>query len=73
MLILLAGCSQSPQPRLTYPADLLVKCNQLAVLKPTSYDDVVDYIGYSVEKYDDCAIRHNALVDIIEKDKAQSK
>lgn len=54
----------------TYPSNGLVKCKttgEIPKLKDKEYGTVISKLVEVMDENDDCAIRHNDLVDFIDK------
>jgi len=67
--ILLVGCA-TPQVEVVdskYPANLLVPCQELRELRGDSLGDLYKYTTDLITLYNECAIRHDSLVEAVKK------
>lgn len=66
---LLIGCT-TPRVEVVdskYPANLLVPCEELQELKGNTLGDLYKYTTNLITLYNECAIRHDSLVQAVEK------
>lgn len=69
MPILLVGCA-TPRVEVVdskYPANLLVPCQELQELRGNTLGDLYKYTTNLITLYNECAIRHDSLVQAVEK------
>ena len=65
-LTLLSACSKTlPTPYVTFPPDLVQKCDPLVQFDGKTADDLVAYVISLTGSYRDCSERHAALADVV--------
>lgn len=52
-----------------YPANLIIRCPDIPILfqETVNMGDLVKYTTNLMDQYNDCAIKHDSLIKIIEK------
>lgn len=57
-----------------YPANLIIRCPDIPILfkEIVNMGDLVTYTTSLMDQYNDCAIKHDSLVKIIEKNGTSS-
>lgn len=64
---MLSACSKTlPTPFVTFPADLVQKCDPLTQFDGKTADDLVGYVITLTGSYRDCEERHAALADAVQ-------
>ena len=74
-LFLLSSCSTSTPPldlgEIPPPPNAISRCPELDLIGETpDMGDLLRYTFYTIEKYNECALRHDALIDFLEREKA---
>ena len=76
-VIILAGCSFKPKEKITvpvyttiqYPVELLIPCQNLNTLIGVNGKSFLHWSYNTVEKYRECQLKHNTLIDMIKENK----
>lgn len=70
LAVFLIGCETAPKAEVPIPANLLTKCDRIPNIKDKA--NMGDLMTYSVDlmrQYNECAIRHDGLVEAVTKPK----
>lgn len=70
LTVLLVGCETAPKTDVPIPANLLTRCERIPNIKDKA--NMGDLMTYSVDlmrQYNECAIRHDGLVEAVTKPK----
>ena len=76
-MIILAGCSFKPKEKITvpvyttiqYPVELLIPCEDLNLLIGVNGKSFLHWSHETVEKYRECQLKHNTLINMIKEKK----
>lgn len=72
--LLLVGCETAPKTEVPIPANLLTRCEKIPNIKDKA--NMGDLMKYSVDlmrQYNECAVRHDGLVEAVTKPEKQKK
>lgn len=70
LTVFLVGCETAPKADVPVPANLLTRCERIPNIKDkANMGDLMTYSVNLMRQYNECAIRHDSLVEAVTKPK----